>query len=977
MTCTRCQLHRTAQNVCVPSRGSEDPVILFVGEAPGKTEDQTNQTFCGKSGKELDKLMEKAGLDPAFCRWANITRCIPWKDRIGGKVRSPKEHEMDACCRYLDKEVLRTKPVFIVPLGASSAYYFLGKSKITQVRGRRHVAEVPTLRYRYNLMLYILHARGIEDMSLIVDKPSQREKAIEKAAKLYDYQDLPVSHFTVFPTFHPASTLYGGGDARRMDILADLNYLVSQIKDEDEGTNYVLLRSLDDVEKLINRLIAEYEAKQFKFLGYDVETSSLDMFDPSQLLTTLAVSSQPGNGWTVPLEHRESPFKNDRLAMEAVKGLLNKLFSVVPIVGHNVKFDYKWSYVKGIYLPKIYDDTELQAWTLFNDLSEHDLETLTSRHTNLLLHKQEMKEAMDSLPREEKYNTDNYDIELIARYNAADTDSCVRLCTVFEELMAKEGLLDAHRRITVPAIIPTAEMELNGCLIDTKFKDELDKSMSKEIEEYYARFDEWGLTEVMERLINPDEDKPKKKKFSLNSPEQVSMLLFDILDLTPVSYGKVRKNGVFKGQRVASADKKSILELMEKANEELGKLEGQEVSQDYQIWQLRFNVLKTIQDFKGVSKLYSSYVKNMPEYLDPKNIVHPTYGVRHTATGRYNCVDPALQTIPWHSVIKQMFVCRFENGVVLSADFSQMELRVFAMATGDEELMRTFNEGRDIHRMIASRGLNLPEDQVPDHERRRFKTVIFGLLYGRGPKSIAAQEGMSVNRAKRIIASVFEQFPNIRRFIVDTHAFVEKHGYVKYINGFRRVIPRNPHDDGSHKRKSVNSKIQGPASDLGVSAMINAQTSLHRVGFQSKLYQFVHDSIGYDVPPGELFDLCMVLKKEMEQRLPIQWDFINVPLRVDFELGISWGHFIELKLTEGRKVRLEGKREYFEKLMERLLCWEDAPILLDVEEEVKEEPAVIRSLLRTSGLEEMIQVPYVKADLEFPPFAFREPRYLV
>src|SRR5690606_36221320 len=143
-----------------------------------------------------------------------------------------------------------------------------------------------------------------------------------------------------------------------------------------------------------------------------------------------------------------------------------------------------------------------------------------------------------------------------------------------------------------------------------------------------------------------------------------------------------------------------------------------------------------VQEWKRLSKQHSGYVKNIHKHIWADNFIRSSFGIRHTESGRFNSVDPSLHTIPWHSPVKKMFVSRFVNGVILSADHAQMELRVFAMATGDEQLIQAFVEGRDIHRLIASRVMGVAEKDVLSDDRRRIKTVVFGLLYGRGPKSI-------------------------------------------------------------------------------------------------------------------------------------------------------------------------------------------------------------------------------------------------
>lgn len=871
-------------------------------------------------------------MDPSWCAWANIVKCVPWRN-VGSDVRPPEESEMDACSFYLEKEIMRLKPVYVVPLGATAANYFIaGKKKISQLRGKRSIVQFPTVRYRYLRMVDFIARRGVQDDRLVQITTVGRERAITRAVEKYGFTDIPTITITVFPTYHPAAILWGNPSAET-DILSDLNYLVSRATSRDESKNYTPLMSVEDFQAVVNNTIGDYRNGKIPYVAYDVETTSLNAYDLNEVITTFALSSKKGEAWTVPFEHRESPFKGDVLSLNAIRGLLNNLFDEVPVVGHNLKFDYTFSRVRGINIKEVFDDTELQSWTLFNDQSPHDLDTLTSKYTDLILPKQEMKEIQTALPKDERFNTNNYDLDLVLKYNGGDCDSCVRLEPVFRDMLIKEKLYEPHKKIPVAALIPTAEMEVDGCVLDVDFMGELDESMTEEIEGYYKKFEDWGIKETIENVLNPP-DKKKTRKFSLSSPEQVSIVLFDLLELEPKKFGKVRKTGKWKGKRIASADKNVLQELLEEANEKVNRMTSQGVdpsNQHFQQWRFRLEVIKTIQAFKKIEKLFSSYVKSLPKKIDEKGYIHPTYGIRHTETGRYNCRNPSLQIIPWHSIIKKAFISRFINGLIVSADHSQMELRKFAMVTGDPELIAAFQQGKDIHTLISSRILQCPESEVPTEERRRIKTVVFGLLYGRGDRSVAAQEGISVERAKEIRLGIFKQFKSVGDFIRDMHSFVYKHGYVPYINGFRRIIPLtgSKEDDGGRAgRQAVNSPIQGPASDMSVVGMINVYHAIKKLGFYSKLYQFVHDSLGYDTPAGELFDLCRLIIKEMQLRPATQFDFINVPLKVDFEVGVSWGHLANMALLSGRQAKFEGTQEYMDLLLDTMSKWDSPPGLV-------------------------------------------------
>lgn len=972
--CTRCQLFRTAKSVCVPPRGSQDPIILFVGEGPGRTEDMKNTPFIGWAGRKLDELIHRAGLDPALCGWTNIVRCIPWQ-QVGKRVRPPSDDELDACCVHLEPEILTKNPIFIVPLGAAAASYFFGKPvKIGQVRGKRYVVDVPTVRYRYIRMMHRMLQKGVKDEKLFQTTPAGRERALRRAVDHYGFKDLPLRQVTVFPSWHPASINYGNA-AAEYDILADLNFLVDRVTGDNQFGDYHLITTVEQAVQYLQFVRTEYREGRIPYLSYDVETTSLECFDTSQYITTIGLSHARGEAHVIPWDHHESPFKNDMLAQKVLRRELNHTLEEVPVVGHNIKYDYKFSAVRGIWIRVIHDDSELMGWTLTNDTTPHDLDYMTTRYTDLNLPKQEMKQAQEALPKDIRYNTDNYELDLIYRYNGADVDSVQRLVPALEQELKDNNLYDAHRYYTVGAIFPTIDMEMNGVPIDLVFHRQLNEEMTAQIQDCYDRLEQLGIVGMMERVLN-DPDAKRKKEFKLSSSMQVSMLLFDILEFKATKFGKTRKTGSLKGQKVPSSDKHVLQELLEQSHEFVMKYQARPDSGEYQIWKLRHEVVETIQSFKQVEQLYKMYVKNLPKHLHSDGYVRCNFGIRHTDSGRFNCRDPSLHTIPWHSTIKRMFISRFEFGLIQSADHAQMELRVFAMATGDEQLIQTFKDGKDIHRMIASRVLNMAEDDVPDDERRRIKTVVFGLLYGRGPKSIAAQEGITVERAKEIISGVFKQFPRVRDFIRRKHAEVRKNGMVRYINGFRRIIPVGSEQDqvARAERIAVNTVIQGPASDLAVAGMINMRGMMRRLKLHSKHWEFKHDDLAYDIAPGELMVMSHLIQKAMVQRPKREIPFIgDVPLKVDFEIGINWGQLCGMKIIADNRVEIEGEEDNIQPLLDCVMSWDDPPILVSHVVTVKKKTAVVRSLMKSSG--EMVDYNHVTIILEFGKFVRREPNY--
>lgn len=927
MTCTRCPLHITARNVCVAPRGSENPLVLFVTEAPDRAANAEGRILVGEHGDRMAELMRRASLDPSVCRFTSLIRCAPWADSRAFKIRSPESHELDACCNYLEAEIQSKDPVYIVPMGAAATEYFTGDKRVMKMRGVRHAAQLPSLRYRYLRMRKLMKLRGIEDKKLDGKTVKQRENALDWAQAVYGYEDVPLREYTVFPTLSLAS-LYANPAAEQM-ILSDLNFLASKVAGTNENLskNYEILTNVQDVVNVAKRTIARYKSGEIEFLAMDLETGGprgLVPYHQDSVLCTIAFTPLPGEAYIVPIEHRESPFKGDFFALKAIGAALTELFTEVPTGGHNFLFDYCWAWTRGIRVGWPAFDTELEAWTLFNKEIKHDLEFLTTKFTDFAAHKQEMKEAQAQLPKAERYDMNNYDLELVARYNGYDTDGTHRLHTVFRHMLEKENLLEPHRRFVEASLEPVGQMQLNGCPIDLPLREKLDNELTIKKDELFARLEKYGLVATMENL--------RKKKFKLTSSDAVATLLFDVLGFEVLAYGKPRKNGPLKGKRVPSADKKVLAKLLEIANEKV-----QTIGTDD--WKMRLDVLEIIKDWKGLNQEQTKYMQAIKKHIGSDGYVHATFGIRKTNTGRQNAKDPPIQTVPWHSDAKKVYKSRFRGGLIWDGDYSQMELRVMCMVAGDEGMRKAFEEGRDIHTYVTARlmsaaeGRDVPESEVPSWRRRRTKTVIFGLLYGRGAAAIATQEKISKDDAKELIASIFREFPAVDRWIKNQHRKVMQEQQIWSPVGFRRWLPLENNDEsGQAKRRAVNTPIQGAASDLCLDAMNRTYRAAKKAKFRAELWNMVHDAFCFDLPPGELYDFCILATKEMVERPRRIFPWINLPLVTEIEVGVTWGHKVVAHVLDNREIKFKGAEEHIRLLEERLREWPEPPTFLGREE---------------------------------------------
>lgn len=985
--CTKCPLHMDACTVRVDPRGSDEPIIMFVGEAPGKTEDEYGRPFIGAAGRKLDDLMEQTGIQQEWCRWTNIVRCIPRAKR-GFGVRPPTFDEVDACSDYLEREILSTKPGLIVPLGLTAIKHFLPTaSTVRGSRNKRYVVEFPSVRWRYNKFVRWARFKGIEHTP--VQSDAKMKKELERATRDHGFPEIPTQQFSLWPTYHPAAILRGNHDIEQM-MVEDLSYLRMQITGEGAMPvdQYKLLTSLEEIKAHLDMVRELYRAGKIPGVVYDVETTTLDVFlCPWYELLLFSICYGKGQAFTIPFNHAESPFWYDELSLKAIVGMMNDFLEEVPVIGHNIKYDSHASRkahndihpgLPGIRIRKVAGDTYLASWTLFNDGSEHGLEVLATRYTDAVNHKDEMDEAFKDLPAylplEERYlaNIDIPEIELIKslfeeeltvpkatlkkvqdqlalrngtidergqvyrekhygdvpldtlhRYCASDTDSNMRLHIVFEKMLHDANLHEPHYRLTIPSIIPVCDMEWDGIKINKAKFDVAKEEYEQRLQAYRDFFEKHGYFDEARAVITQKVEQAGKgsvpKEMKLTSPRVKAAILFDVLRFNEVKVSE--KTGK------PSTDKEVLSTLLNDCLEHVGT--SRDADDEYTH---RADVLQNFIGFNKDHKIYSSYIKPIPTFADKDGIGHCSYGIRTTDTGRYNARKPSWHIIPTRSMVKTAVEPHHPDGLIQVVDYSQMELRVLAVVTGDETMLKAFADGKDIHAEMGGLVLGKDPTKITKQERRRVKTINFGIAYGRGPASIAAQENMAVDEAREIVEHFFRTFPKIKRWIDSQHRLVGREMEVWTATGFRRLFPDGRYELDELERRAVNTPIQGPASDTTAAAMIRMHRYLQLYkALQSKMWGFTHDSLSFSVWPGELYEVSSLAQKVMAS-IPNQINnWIKTPLVEDYEVGVTWGEMLSMTLLPDRRITLDGKAEYFAKFKHRVLGWMVPPELVSVE----------------------------------------------
>ncbi|MCL2092840.1 MAG: DNA polymerase I [Treponema sp.] len=653
-----------------------------------------------------------------------------------------------------------------------------------------------------------------------------RQSARQLDSGMHSGQDVPAGGGAVPSGSNDTNPAAGGAP-----IQADTALL-------GEGTYHTIL-DMKELEALLTK------AKQKEMLALDFETDSLDAWNARPIGIALAL--EPKTAYYVPIaphrgikdgEMADAPF----LDGEAVKNLLAPFFAdpSMCIVAHNAKYDYKVSRGWGIprWSCKIYD-TMVAAWILEGDRNNYSLDSLSAFFFDIktVLYK-------DIVPKGETF--DMVSLETAARYAAEDGDLCLRLKEYLDARFKEEdrqGSFELFTNLEMPLLPILAEMEGEGILIDRDILKQYGEDLGKELLSIQAK-----TYEVVGH------------EFNLSSTQQLQKVLFEERKLVPT---KKTKTGY-------STDV-AVLEELARQDE----------------------VPALILRHRTLLKLKSTYVDALPEEADEEGRVHTTLVQTGTATGRLSSREPNLQNIPIRDEegrrIREAFIPK-PGSLLISADYSQIELVVLAHLSQDANLLSAFFEGKDIHAKTASLIFGLDEGAVTGDQRRIAKTINFGVMYGMSSFRLANELGISRGEASSFIEAYFRTYSGVRSYIDQLIKKTEERGYVSTILGRRRTIEginsRNKTEKAAAERIAVNTPIQGSAADIVKTAMLNLDGALAKAKSPAKLLLQVHDELILECPEDLAHKTAALMKDVMERAVQL-----SVPLRVNVEVGKRWGDF--------------------------------------------------------------------------------------
>ena len=468
-----------------------------------------------------------------------------------------------------------------------------------------------------------------------------------------------------------------------------------------------------------------------------------------------------------------------------------------------------------------------------------DISSIEESQSNTQQQEPQMEFDLFSMP--DKVESEN-------KISNTEINTCALLLPLYEKIcnaLEEAGQSELYNKIEMPLTGVLADMECEGVKIDTKHLKAYSSTLTKEL----------NSIEQQARELAQD------PALNLSSPKQIGILLYEKLALNP----KAKKGA--KGNY--STDEETLSELADK-----------------------HPIVSQILEYRAIKKLLSTYIDNFPALISKESgKVHTTFNQTITATGRLSSTNPNLQNIPIRTErgkeIRKAFIPSDPEGLIIAADYSQIELRLMAHMSGDKDLIEAFNSGKDIHTATAAKIFNVPEDEVTKEQRSRAKTANFGIIYGISAFGLSQRIGMNRTDSKQLIEEYFKNYPGVKEYMNNMIEKAREAGYVETIYGRRRFLPdinsRNAALRSFNERNAINAPLQGSAADIIKVAMINLYKRLKKEDIKSKMVLQVHDELVFDAIPQEVETIKRIVKEEMESVIKL-----HIPLIADCNSGKNW-----------------------------------------------------------------------------------------
>ena len=626
------------------------------------------------------------------------------------------------------------------------------------------------------------------------------------------------------PSFEQG-TLFGAPEApaATAEVVSETNFATIN----DTPHEYYL------VENAMQRASLKAELSVQEEFCFDTETTGLDTNNAE--LVCLSFAFRKGEAFCVTL-----PKKRE----EALKVLeeFRLIFEDENIrkIGQNIKYDISMLKQYGMDVKGQLYDTMIAHYLIQPEL-RHNLDYLCETYLNY--RKVETEELIGKKGKNQKTMLD-VPVEQLRDYACEDADLTLQLKLAIDSKLDETGVRSVFEKIEMPLIPVLADMEMEGVTLNTKALDEYAEVLRKQIIDLEAEIKE---------LAGED--------FNLSSPKQLGPILFEKLKID--SKAKMTKTKQY------STSEEVLIKLVDK-----------------------HPIVSKILDFRGLKKLLSTYVEALPQLVDAKTgKIHTTYNQTIAATGRLSSTNPNLQNIPIRDEngreIRRAFTASDEEHLFLSADYSQIELRIMAALSKDEHMIEAFRNKQDIHAATAAKIYKVALEEVTSDMRRKAKTANFGIIYGISAFGLSERLNISRSEAKEIIDGYFENFSRVKEYMDECIQLAREKGYVETIRGRRRYLndinSANAVVRGVAERNAINAPIQGSAADIIKIAMINIWKELKKQKLEAKMLLQVHDELNFDVPKSELEKVKQIVKEQMENAVDV-----GLPLDVEMNAAQNW-----------------------------------------------------------------------------------------
>jgi len=603
-----------------------------------------------------------------------------------------------------------------------------------------------------------------------------------------------------------------------------------QTSKSDAARNYITIRTESELKSMIEEII------KAGVVSFDTETDSIHPVDAN--LVGMSFSIKGNSGWFLPLQSRglfSDDYPDPAISLPAVKPLLED--KNIKKIGQNIKYDLLVLKRAKIELRGIYFDTMIASYLLNPSERRHNMDDLAEKYLNYktITYKELTGTGKNAIPLVE------VPLERLAEYATEDADITFRLYKLFKPMLDEQNLTSLFETIEMPLLSILGDMEYSGVKIDTVHFEKMKKIIVERVRDVEKKIYEMAGQE-----------------FNINSTKELSAILFDKLNLKTA---KKTKTGF-------STDI-TVLETLKGSHE----------------------IIDHLIDYRTLSKLQSTYIDSLPKLISPTTgRIHTSYNQTVASTGRLSSSDPNLQNIP----IKDEFGGQIRKGFIpekgfllMSADYSQIELRLAAHYSNDSNMIKAFKDKIDIHSMTASSVFGVTIDQITPIMRRQAKIINFATIYGVSPYGLSQQAEIGMKEAAEFIKKYFETYPGFRQYIDRTIEFAKEHGYVQTLMGRKRPVPEINSETHFRKegaeRVAINMPIQGTSADMIKIAMINISKEMILKKLKSRMIMQVHDELVFEVHEDEKAVMEDMIRDKMENALKL-----NVPVVVEIGMGNNW-----------------------------------------------------------------------------------------